>query len=53
MDEKELSKIIAEELDLARERIYRRLLKRKGCRELEGNLERLSQKYEWSFITLD
>lgn len=52
MDDKELSKIIAEELDLAREKIYRRLLMRKGCREVADDPQP-SRKHEWSFVSLD
>lgn len=53
MDEKELNEIIAEELDLAREKIYRRLLAHKGYWKPEDDPEQLSRKYEWSFIALD
>jgi hypothetical protein len=53
MEEKELSQIIAEELDLAREKIYRRLMLRKGCCEVDGDSQQPSRKCEWSFITLE
>ncbi len=46
-------KIIAEELDLAREKIYRRLMMRKGCCDDGDDSIQSSRKYEWSFITLD
>jgi hypothetical protein len=53
MEEQELSRIITEELDLARERIYRRLMISKGCCEADDDSQRPSHRCEWSFVTLE
>ena len=53
MEEKELSQIIAEELDLAREKIYRRLMMPKGCCEVDDDSKQQPHRCEWSFITLE
>lgn len=53
MSEQELQKIIAEELEWASKRIYRRLMTHEGYQELGNEPERPPLRHEWSFIALD